>query len=91
MRFVRHSTVIMGTREFPSSAVMKEGDMTKTQHKAGAVRRTAPQNVTSKHIREEIQQLAYTLYCQGGFEHGHDLEHWLEAERQVLTRPTKTS
>ncbi len=65
--------------------------MTKTKQKRAAVRRTAPQNVTSKQIREEIQQLAYTLYCRGGFEYGHDLEHWLEAERQVLTRPAKTS
>jgi Protein of unknown function (DUF2934) len=30
-----------------------------------------------------IQQRAYWLYETGGFEHGHDLEHWLEAERQV--------
>lgn len=35
-------------------------------------------------LREEIQQLAYTFYCQCGYEHGHDLEHWAEAERQVL-------
>jgi hypothetical protein len=30
-----------------------------------------------------IQQRAYHLFEAGGFEHGHDLEHWLEAERQV--------
>ena len=30
-----------------------------------------------------IQQRAYWLYEAGGFEHGHDLEHWLEAERQI--------
>ena len=30
-----------------------------------------------------IQQRAYVLFEAGGFEHGHDLEHWLEAERQI--------
>jgi hypothetical protein len=30
-----------------------------------------------------IQQRAYGLFEAGGFEHGHDLEHWLEAERQI--------
>ncbi len=27
---------------------------------------------------------AYGLYEQGGREHGHDVDHWFEAERQVL-------
>jgi hypothetical protein len=30
-----------------------------------------------------IQERAYWLFQAGGFKHGHDLEHWLEAERQV--------
>jgi hypothetical protein len=34
-------------------------------------------------IIARIQQRAYWLYEASGFEHGHDLEHWLEAERQV--------
>ena len=36
--------------------------------------------------RREIQKLAYELYCLCGYEHGHDLEHWAEAERRVLER-----
>lgn len=31
----------------------------------------------------KIQERAYWLFQAGGFKHGHDLEHWLEAERQV--------
>ena len=31
----------------------------------------------------KIQQRAYRLFEARGFEHGHDLEHWLEAERQI--------
>ena len=30
-----------------------------------------------------IQQRAYVLYTACGCEHGHDLDHWLEAERQI--------
>jgi hypothetical protein len=30
-----------------------------------------------------IQERAYALYQERGREHGRDLEHWLEAERQI--------
>jgi hypothetical protein len=31
----------------------------------------------------KIRQRAYGLFEASGGEHGHDLEHWLEAERQI--------
>lgn len=31
-----------------------------------------------------IAHRAYELYEQEGCCHGHDLDHWLEAERQIL-------
>ena len=34
----------------------------------------------------DIPALAYQLFCEQGCEHGHDVEHWLEAERRVLSR-----
>ena len=34
-------------------------------------------------LMSRIQQRAYVLFQAGGCEHGHDLEHWLEAERQI--------
>lgn len=49
-----------------------------------STRVTTPELPLSAQIREEIQQLAHQFYCQCGCEHGHDLEHWLEAERRVL-------
>lgn len=36
-----------------------------------------------------IAQRAYELYVQRGHVHGHDLEDWLEAERQILNEPRK--
>ena len=34
-------------------------------------------------VMTRIQQRAYRLFEAGGCRHGHDLEHWLEAERQI--------
>lgn len=36
-------------------------------------------------LRESIAQRAYALFTESGFSHGHDLEHWLRAESQLLT------
>ena len=35
-------------------------------------------------VQEEIRTLAYQLFCECGCEQGHDLVHWLEAERRML-------
>jgi hypothetical protein len=35
---------------------------------------------------DDIRALAYELYCENGYQHGHDLEYWLEAERQLSGR-----
>jgi len=36
-------------------------------------------------LRELIARRAYELFSESGFTHGHDLEHWLQAEAQLLT------
>ena len=48
--------------------------------------KTTSERPDQAQVREEIQQLAYRFYCECGYEHGHDLEHWAEAERRVLER-----
>jgi hypothetical protein len=35
-------------------------------------------------LEQEIRERAYELFVKSGYQHGHDREHWLEAERQVL-------
>ena len=32
---------------------------------------------------DDIARRAFELFCQRGSEHGHDLEDWLEAEREL--------
>jgi len=34
--------------------------------------------------RERIEQRAYELWVAGGCAHGNDIDHWLQAEREVL-------
>jgi hypothetical protein len=50
------------------------------------IRRIAEQTVDQDAAQEEIRALAYQLFCECGCEQGHDLVHWLEAERTVLER-----
>jgi Protein of unknown function (DUF2934) len=36
--------------------------------------------------REEIEQVAYQIWVQRGYQHGHALEDWIAAERELLER-----
>ena len=48
--------------------------------------KTEAETPAATELRAEIEQLAYQLYCECGYEHGHDSEHWVEAELRVLER-----
>lgn len=38
-------------------------------------------------VREKIRLRAYELYEQRGREDGHDVEDWLQAEGEVISKP----
>ena len=40
----------------------------------------------SQNLQEKIAACAYELFLKRGQAHGHDLEDWLEAEREVLAK-----
>jgi hypothetical protein len=40
----------------------------------------------SDDLYDEISKVAYELHEKRGWQHGHDLEDWMEAERIVLLR-----
>ena len=42
--------------------------------------------VTVESMEDQIRSLAYQLYCEGGYQNGCELAHWLQAEQQILTR-----
>jgi hypothetical protein len=52
---------------------------------------SAPTQAEAQHryyedLGSRLADRAYELYVQRGQEHGHDLEDWLEAERQILPK-----
>jgi Protein of unknown function (DUF2934) len=46
----------------------------------------ARKNVFPINLDEEIRRRAYELWEQRGYEAGHETEHWLLAETEVLSR-----
>ena len=48
---------------------------------------------TSKPLvdREALARLAYELYLRRGGEHGHDVEDWLEAERILMEKISRSN
>lgn len=51
----------------------------------GERERTQDQTRSSDDLRALIAAGAYSLYAQRGYEDGHDLKDWLEAEHRILT------
>ncbi len=55
--------------------------------KPRGVASTTPASKTSKKeitlTQEQIAKRAYEIWLARGCEHGHDAEHWVEAERQL--------
>lgn len=45
---------------------------------------TGPRGLAPGELYERIANRAYELYEQRGRTHGHDLEDWLRAEREIL-------
>jgi hypothetical protein len=63
------------------TTMLNDGDRANTATKESNVaqQQLGPSNDASS---ETIQTRAYELYCARGCEHGHDVEDWLEAERE---------
>lgn len=45
-----------------------------------------PETEEIKDIQQRIQERAYELFVEAGCEHGHDLEHWLQAEAELTAK-----
>ncbi len=56
------------------------------QDRVTAPRRAESQRRYFEVLGSQIADRAYELYVQRGQEHGHDIEDWLEAERQILPK-----
>ena len=65
----------------PSAAGSRRSET--RQPESGAEERRDPQMIA------KIRQRAYGLYEASGCQDGHDVEHWLEAERQITGTPDR--
>jgi len=60
-----------------------------TQTEIKEVKKTHPEarkNVFPINLDEEIRRRAYELWEQSGYQAGHETEHWLLAESEILSR-----
>jgi hypothetical protein len=58
---------------------MKNG----TRKKANSV----PKSPESPDLRAEIEKRAYKIWLNEGGSHGSDVDHWLQAERELTEMP----
>jgi hypothetical protein len=50
---------------------------------ARTTRAGTPAAEVLRHGRNDLERRAHELYCDRGCEHGHDMDHWLQAESEV--------
>jgi len=60
--------------------------------KNGSQKKTAKLDSMSEpaDLRAQIEIRAHQLWRESGSRHGEDLNHWLQAERELLSRPDET-
>jgi len=68
---------------------MKHNKFPQNQKPAGALRPTAATDLNRNEIDfapapEEVARKAYFSYVNQGSSQGHEVQHWLEAESQLL-------
>jgi len=78
------------TQDIASPSGSPESELTSTDQAGGAAHASEQAGATpasdvngSRNAETLIREQAYLLFEAAGREHGHDLDHWLEAERQV--------
>jgi hypothetical protein len=59
----------------------KEDNMKKNPNRKTT---TLPETQTPVSMREQIETRAYQIWIADGGDHGNDLQHWLQAESEIL-------
>ena len=55
------------------------------------IKKEAANVVTDESLEEQIRRRAYELYDECGCEDGHDVEHWLRAEVEIMGTSVKAA
>jgi hypothetical protein len=58
----------------------------KKKEKVSETGSSSSPTLDSQSLQQKIASCAYELFLKRGQAHGHDLEDWLEAEREVLAK-----
>jgi len=61
-----------------------------SEERSAALFFTGERKSNDDHQEQQIRELAYKLYEEGGRIDGHDVEHWLEAE-SIIRRMKKSA
>jgi hypothetical protein len=48
-----------------------------------AISTVEPGALSATMTHNDVERRAHELYCERGCEHGHDMDNWLQAEREV--------
>jgi hypothetical protein len=85
-RSKRRKAIVQGskTKASPGSTHGSGGASQAQTVKAATTSEPLVNHERDRHIFIKIQERAYSLFVASGFKHGHELEHWLEAEKQVV-------
>ncbi|MGA7109994.1 MAG: DUF2934 domain-containing protein [Terracidiphilus sp.] len=68
------------------SNLPKRTKPSETKPAAVAAKTAAPRKAATQATRvpsDTIQMRAYQIFASRGYEHGHDVQDWLRAERQI--------
>ena len=82
-RSKKRKTIVKRSKPDKSTSDLRESGGASQDQTAEATPEPLPNRERDPHMFIKIQERAYGLFQSGGFKHGHDLEHWLEAERQL--------
>jgi len=82
------TTVRKGIELVPKVEELKKANATPAEpSKTATKKENAVSNSQPKVVsREKIQQVAYHIWVQRGYQHGSALEDWIKAERELLGR-----
>lgn len=73
----------------PGAAPDAAGGESRPRSQAPLEQQPGAQSGDGVHQEARIRERAYFLYEASGCQHGHALDHWLEAEREILAQDAR--
>ena len=71
----------------PGSSIMAKSAKRQTADSIAAAAEPSPKSQPATMTQRDVARRSYELYLARGCEHGHDVDDWLQAERELHTDP----